>query len=184
MKRNALLIAVALASVAQAHGGGHLKGVVTQLTDTQLTITAEDKAKVVVNLDKDSRFENDGKASTVKALQAGSRVVVHLKPGAKPAVAALVKFVATVPQRVEVSVTRDGFIVPNAPKLKAGQPVTLVVTRSVEKTCATDIVIKDFGVSQPLPLNKPVEVTFTPTKAGNVRFACAMDMIAGSLKVE
>ena len=60
----------------------------------------------------------------------------------------------------------------------------VVVTRTVEKTCATDIVLKDFGLSQPLPLNRPVEVTFTPTKAGNVRFACAMDMISATLKVE
>ena len=184
MKRSAFLVALAIATVAQAHGGGHLKGVVTQLTDTQLTMTAEDKDKVVVGLDKDSRFENGGKPSTAKALQPGSRVVVHLKPGGKPAVAALVRFVAPEPRRVEVSVTRDGFVVPNEPKLKAGEPVTLVITRSVEKTCATDIVIKDFGVSQPLPLNKPVEVTFTPTKPGSVRFACAMDMISGSIRVE
>lgn len=183
MTRIALLAVATLSVVASAHGGGHLKGVVTQLTDTQLSLTADDKDKVVINLDKDSRFENDGKPSTLKALPVGSKVVVHLKPGAKPQVAALVKFVAAT-ARIDVAVTSDGFVVANAPSLKAGQPVTLVVTRSVEKTCATDIVLKEFGISQPLPLNTPVEVTFTPKKAGAVRFACAMDMIAGTLKVE
>ncbi|MBM4777958.1 MAG: hypothetical protein GQE15_09665 [Archangiaceae bacterium] len=184
MTRASFLTLLFLSTAALAHGGGHLKGVVTQLTDTQLTVTADDKDKVVINLDKDSRFENDGKPSTAKALPVGSRVVVHLKPGAKPQVATLVKFVAAAATRVDVAVTSDGFVVANAPTLKAGQPVTLVVTRSVEKTCATDIVLKEFGLSQPLPLNKPVEVSFTPKKAGVVRFACAMDMIAGSLKVE
>ena len=184
MTRASFLAVLFISTAALAHGGGHLKGVVTQLTDAQLTVTADDKDKVVINLDKDSRFENDGKPSTVKALPVGTRVVVHLKPGAKPQVAALVKFVAATATRVEVAVTSDGFVVANAPKLKAGQPVTLVVTRSVEKTCATDIVLKEFGLSQPLPLNKAVEVSFTPKKAGVVRFACAMDMIAGSLKVE
>lgn len=184
MTRASLLAVLFVSTAALAHGGGHLKGVVTQLTDTQLTVTADDKDKVVINLDRDSRFENDGKPSTAKALPVGSRVVVHLKPGAKPQVAALVKFVAPAATRVDVAVTSDGFVVANAPTLKAGQPVTLVVTRSVDKTCATDIVLKEFGLAQPLPLNKPVEVTFTPKKPGVVRFACAMDMIAGSLKVE
>lgn len=183
MTRASLFVVLTLPVVALAHGGGHLKGVVDRLTDTQLTLTADSKETVVVALDKDSRFENDGKPSSAKALPVGSKVVVHLKPGAKPQVAALVKFVSAT-TRVDVAVTSDGFVVANAPVLKAGQPVTLVVTRSVEKTCATDIVLKEFGISQPLPLNTPVEVTFTPKKAGAVRFACAMDMIAGTLKVE
>lgn len=184
MTRLALSFVLTLSAVASAHGGGHLKGVVTQLSDTQLTLATDEKEKVVsIALDKDSRFENDGKPSSSKALPVGSKVVVHLKPGAKPAVAALVKFVAAT-TRIDVAVTSDGFVVATPPALKAGQPVTLVVTRSVAKTCATDIVLKDFGISQPLPLNTPVEVTFTPKKAGTVRFACAMDMIAGSLKVD
>lgn len=183
MTRLSLLLVVALAPVAWAHGGGHLKGVASQVSDTQLTVTADDQSTVVVALDQNSRFENDGKPSTRKALPVGSKVVVHLKPGAKAKVAALVKFVAAT-ARVDVAVTREGFVVANAPTLKAGQPVTLVVTRSVEKTCATDIVLAEFGISQPLPLNTPVEVTFTPKKPGAVRFACAMDMIAGSLKVD
>ena len=86
-------------------------------------------------------------------------------------------------QLVEITVTADGFV-PALTRVKAGQPVTLVVTRKVERTCATDIVIKDFGIKKPLPLNEPVEVTFTPEKPGKVRFACAMDMIAGEISVE
>jgi len=35
-----------------------------------------------------------------------------------------------------------------------------------------------------LPLNKPVEVVFTPKQAGKIRFACAMDMVAGEIVVE
>ncbi|MBL8914528.1 MAG: cupredoxin domain-containing protein [Archangium sp.] len=184
MKRLTQLSLLTLSTFAFAHGGGHLKGVINQISDSQLTLTVDDKDKLVVALDKDSKFENDGKPATVKALTVGSRVVVHLKPGAKSKVAALVKFATAPAQRVEVSVTSEGFVVPPTATLRAGQQVTLVVTRSVEKTCATDIVLKDFGITQPLPLNKPVEVTFTPTKAGQVRFACAMDMVSGSLKVE
>jgi plastocyanin domain-containing protein len=86
-------------------------------------------------------------------------------------------------QVVEIAVTGKGFE-PAAVTVKAGRPVKLVVTRKTERTCATEIVIKDYGVNQPLPLDKPVEVTFTPKKAGPVRYACGMDMIAGVLNVE
>lgn len=87
------------------------------------------------------------------------------------------------PQVVKVSVTEDGFV-PAVVKVKAGAPVQLVVTRTAEVTCATEIVLKDFGVNQPLPLGKAVTVNLAPKPAGSYRFACAMDMIAGTLEVE
>lgn len=86
-------------------------------------------------------------------------------------------------QKVILTVTKNGFE-PASVRLKAGRPVRLVVTRKAERTCATDIVLKDYGIQRALPLNKPVEVSFTPKKAGAIRYACAMDMIAGSLIVE
>jgi plastocyanin domain-containing protein len=86
-------------------------------------------------------------------------------------------------QRIVITVTKNGFE-PAAVHLKAGKPVRLVVTRKVERTCATDIVVKEYGIKKPLPLNKPVEVRFTPRKSGAIRYACAMDMITGSLIVE
>jgi plastocyanin domain-containing protein len=84
---------------------------------------------------------------------------------------------------VEIAVTSDGFT-PAEVKLKAGETVKLVVTRKTDRTCAKEIVIRDLGVNQPLPLDKPVTVEITPKKPGKVRYACAMDMIAGTLTVE
>ena len=84
---------------------------------------------------------------------------------------------------IAISVTEEGFV-PALAKVRVGQPVTLVVTRKVEKTCATDIVIKDYGINKPLPLDQAVEVTFTPSKAGEIRYACAMDMVVGKLVAE
>jgi hypothetical protein len=86
-------------------------------------------------------------------------------------------------QVVAIEVTGEGFV-PARAAVKAGRPVTLVVTRKTQRTCATEIVVKDYGVNQPLPLGQAVEVTFTPKKAGPVRYACGMDMIAGVLNVE
>ena len=84
---------------------------------------------------------------------------------------------------IEISVTKEGFT-PAEVKAKAGETVKLAVTRKTEKTCATEIVMKDFGVNEPLPLNKTVVVTVKPEKAGSYRYACGMDMIAGALVVE
>ncbi|HJX62961.1 MAG TPA: cupredoxin domain-containing protein [Polyangia bacterium] len=86
-------------------------------------------------------------------------------------------------QVVTIEVTGEGFV-PAQVKVKANQPVKLVVTRKTARTCATEIVIKDLGINKPLPLNQPVEITFTPTKSGKLRYACAMDMIAGVIIVE
>jgi len=87
------------------------------------------------------------------------------------------------PQRIDVAVTADGFV-PKQTEVKVGRPVTLVVTRKVEPSCATEVVVKDYGINQPLPKDQPVEVTFTPTKPGKIRMACAMDMVAGELVAE
>ncbi|HET9955143.1 MAG TPA: cupredoxin domain-containing protein [Polyangiaceae bacterium] len=80
---------------------------------------------------------------------------------------------------LELTVTSDGFV-PAQVKVEAGKPLTLWVTRKADPTCATEIVIKDYGINKPLPLNERVEVVFTP-KPGKIRYACAMDMIAGEL---
>jgi len=44
--------------------------------------------------------------------------------------------------------------------------------------------MKDFGVNQPLPLKKPVTVVVTPKGPGTYRYACGMNMIAGTFKVQ
>jgi plastocyanin domain-containing protein len=84
---------------------------------------------------------------------------------------------------IQMTVTEDGFV-PAEVKVKQGEPVTLAITRKTDKTCATEIVIRDYGIEQKLPLGKTVTVSFTPKKAGKVKYACGMDMITGFLVVE
>ncbi len=86
-------------------------------------------------------------------------------------------------QKVEIQVTKQGFV-PATVTVKAGAPVALLVTRKVERTCATEIVLKDFGVNQPLPLDKTVTVIVNPREPGTYRFACGMDMTAGEPRVQ
>jgi plastocyanin domain-containing protein len=79
---------------------------------------------------------------------------------------------------VEMAVTDDGFE-PSKVKVKKGEKVRFVVTRKTDRTCAKEIVIKDHGINAPLPLDKAVAVEFTPTKSGEIRYACGMDHISG-----
>jgi plastocyanin domain-containing protein len=79
---------------------------------------------------------------------------------------------------VELQVTEDGFV-PSKVKANKGEKLRLVVTRKTDKTCATEIVVKDHGIEKELPLGKPVTVEFTPNKSGEIRYACAMGHIAG-----
>src|SRR5262245_23398754 len=90
----------------------------------------------------------------------------------------------TAGQTIEMKVTEKGFEPANV-TVKKGEPVTLVITRTTEKTCANEIVIDDYGVNTKLPLNKAVTVNFTPKAAGDVQYGCAMGkMIGGVLKVQ
>ena len=86
-------------------------------------------------------------------------------------------------QKVTLAVTDKGFE-PASVRVKAGRPVRLVVTRKTDRTCAKEIVVQGYGIQKSLPLNKPVELRFTPKKAGAIRYTCAMDMIAGRLVVQ
>jgi plastocyanin domain-containing protein len=64
-------------------------------------------------------------------------------------------------------------------KARKGEKLRLVVTRRTDRTCATEIVVKDHGINQPLPLGKAVTVELTPARSGEIRFACGMDHVSG-----
>jgi plastocyanin domain-containing protein len=91
---------------------------------------------------------------------------------------------AALPARtIKLTVTKKGFR-PDKIMVKKGQPLHLLVTRKTDQTCATEIEIEDTKISQDLPLNKEVAVDYTPTKSGEIHYACSMGMISGVLVVE
>jgi plastocyanin len=85
-------------------------------------------------------------------------------------------------QVVRMTVTGAGFE-PSRLQVRAGVPARLIVTRTSEKTCATEIVIESLNVKRELPLNQPVEIAFTP-KAGEIAFVCGMKMMSGTIVVK
>jgi hypothetical protein len=99
-------------------------------------------------------------------------------PVQAPAPAPAAKPRGEVASRVEVVVDESGFV-PSRIPAKAGKPITLAITRKIEKTCATEILFKGQEGKTPLPLNKTVEVTYTPKASGEIAFGCAMGMMVG-----
>ena len=87
------------------------------------------------------------------------------------------------PHTVHLKVNENGFE-PAKVHVKKGQPLKLIFTRTTDQTCAKKLVIKDASVRKDLPLNQPVEVDITPTKTGDIKYACGMDMAYGVLIVE
>ena len=87
------------------------------------------------------------------------------------------------PQTVKVAVTDAGFV-PAQVNVRSGESVVLLVTRTTDETCAKEIVIADQHIRRELPLNQEVRIAFTPEKQGELRYACGMDMVAGTLRVE
>jgi len=71
---------------------------------------------------------------------------------------------------------------PNYLRVKAGIPVVWTINSTNSYTCAASISIPAFGILQNLQPG-PNVLEFTPTKAGRIKFSCAMGMITGSIDV-
>src|SRR4051794_14009464 len=86
-------------------------------------------------------------------------------------------------QRATILVTAEGYR-PSSIRLLRGIPAQLTFIRKVEATCGREIVIPDYGINRPLPLNTSVVVSLTPNKSGRFKFTCGMNMFRGSLVVQ
>ena len=85
-------------------------------------------------------------------------------------------------QTARIAVTTNGFE-PSSINLRPNVPAKLTFIRQTDQTCAKSVVIPEYKINQEPPLNKPVVVTFTPTKTGEFGFACGMNMLKGKVVV-
>lgn len=87
------------------------------------------------------------------------------------------------PGRVEITVGDAGYT-PNKVHATRGEPLTMVFTRTTESICGAEVVIPEHNIRKQLPVNEPVEVTFTPTNTGRLAFMCGMSMMKGAIIVQ
>jgi RND family efflux transporter MFP subunit len=86
-------------------------------------------------------------------------------------------------QSARIVVSEQGFE-PARTALRAGTPARLTFVRTTDETCATEVVVPSLDVRRALPLNEPVVIEFTPARAGEVGFACGMNMLKGVVVVQ
>ena len=86
-------------------------------------------------------------------------------------------------QSAKILVTEQGFE-PAKVMLRPAAPAQLVFTRTTEKTCGTEVVFPSLGIRRALPMNESVTIEFTPKNAGEVAFACGMNMLRGAVVVQ
>src|SRR5271169_6158699 len=77
-----LFLAFSLVTLATlAHGTDKdVLGTVTKITDSEITVQAQDGSLRVVKIAPDTSFVKSGASATLKDLKVGDRVVIHAKP--------------------------------------------------------------------------------------------------------
>jgi plastocyanin domain-containing protein len=86
-------------------------------------------------------------------------------------------------QTAKVIVSEQGYE-PAKVTLRAGTPARITFVRTTDKTCGTEVVFPSLKITRALPLNQPVVIEFTPARAGDISFACGMDMLHGTVVVQ
>lgn len=86
-------------------------------------------------------------------------------------------------QTARVLVNEQGFD-PAKVAVRARVRTRLTFLRTTDKTCATEVVFPSLNITQALPLNKPVEIAFTPAQSGEIAFSCGMNMFGGAVVVQ
>jgi len=83
---------------------------------------------------------------------------------------------------IKVTVSSNGYE-PASISVKKGQPVKLAFTRTDANNCGGEVVFAKQNITKKLPVGETVLVEFTPTDAGEIGFACGMDMLRGKVVV-
>ena len=81
----------------------------------------------------------------------------------------------------DVEIIVDGGYSPDTIEVPAGKPTTIHFLRKDPSSCLEEVVISDFRLRKPLPLNERTDITVTPPKAGTYRFSCGMGMFHGTI---
>lgn len=172
----------------------------------QVAFVVTDKPGVFAQREVNAGTESNGMTPIYAGLEAGERVVTEgsfllraeslkFNPGqlAQPAADSAAQATGAEPpaakpssrtqtQSVTITLNEKGFQ-PDSFKLRQGVLARVTFVRKVEATCGTEVVLADYNIKRELPLNQPVTIEFTPSKAGEFKFACGMGMLRGTIIV-
>jgi len=84
----------------------------------------------------------------------------------------------------EVDITVSGGYSPEVISIPNGKKTKINFLRTDPSNCLSEVILSDFKVRKELPLNQKVSIEITPTKTGEFRFECGMNMFHGKIIVE
>ncbi len=84
-------------------------------------------------------------------------------------------------QEVRMTQNASGYS-PNVLRVQKGRPVKWIINSTSSFTCASSIVMPQYGISKTLAKGENI-ITFTPTKTGDIPFSCSMGMFRGKFIV-
>jgi len=118
-----------------------------------------------------AQFQRGGKVISVP-------FIVNVPAGSNEAAKA-----ANVPSgATKITVSSNGYE-PSSISVVKGQPVKLAFYRADSNNCGGEVIFSKLKIKKKLPVGETVLVEFTPTEAGEIAFACGMDMLSGKLIV-
>jgi plastocyanin len=118
-----------------------------------------------------AQFQRGGKIITVP-------FIVNVPAGSAKEVKA-----ANVPEgATKITVSSNGYE-PSSVSVVKGKPVKLAFYRADSENCGGEVVFAKQNIRKKLPVGETVLVEFTPTEAGEIGFACGMNMMRGKLVV-
>ncbi len=83
---------------------------------------------------------------------------------------------------IKVTVSGSGYE-PSEIKVEKGKPVKLAFFRQDANNCGGEVIFSKLNITKKLPVGETVLVEFTPTEAGELGFACGMNMLKGKVIV-
>src|SRR5262252_4794569 len=83
----------------------------------------------------------------------------------------------------KVTVDDHGFT-PSEVHVEKGKPLSLVFTRTTDKTCATEVVFPELKLKKDLPLKTPVSIDVPTEQARTLAFQCGMGMYKSAVVIQ
>src|SRR5882762_4692408 len=83
-----------------------------------------------------------------------------------------------------VDITVEGGYTPNTISIPRGKTTKINFVRKDPSSCLEEVVLGDFKTRKFLPLNKKVTIEIKPLEAGEVSFACGMNMYHGKIIIK
>lgn len=125
-----------------------------------------------------------GCASNTQTASTQNTSDVIIKSPAKP-VARSTPATQKIPANAQkISIDLPGGYKPGAASVKAGTPVAITFNLKSDAGCGNAIALPAAKWSKTLKVGESATVVYTPTKTGNLKFACSMDMMRGTLLVK